>query len=194
MKTTASTLKILACLLGILVLMACNPVEKNAKSPTMLIIESIMGTTSDGTAANYLESSVTTGKSDVATITLQASLLNPSSLTGASQYNSVTLTSYKVDYFLQDGTGTPGVTVPNSLQGTISSLTISVGSSATITIIVVLDSAKLVAPLSSLAGTTTKLPVIAKITIQGQDLTGKPVEAQGQLSIIFGDYPVTTGS
>jgi len=194
MKTTSSSLKVLAGLLVFFISLACNTIEKDAKSPTMLIIQSIMGTTSDGTAANYLESSVTTGTSDVATITLKASLLDPNPPNGSSDYNSVTLSSYKVDYFLLDGTGTPGVTVPNSIQGSISSLQIPVGSSETITIIVVLDSAKLAAPLVALAGTTNKLQVNAQITIQGQDLTGHQVETKGQLSIIFGDYPVTTGS
>lgn len=192
MKTTASTLKILAVVLGLLVWTSCNSISKGAKSPTMLVIQSVMGTTSAGTAANYLESSVTNGTSDVATITLEASLIDPSSITGPSQYNSVTLTGYKISYFLLDGTGNPGVTVPNPIQGAISSLQLTVGQSQSIAIIVVLDSAKLQAPLSSLAGTTNKLQVNAQITIQGQDMTNNPVQATGTLSIIFGDYPATT--
>jgi hypothetical protein len=192
MKTTSSALKILAAVSALLVATSCNPISKGAKSATTLIIQSVMGTTNDGTAANYLESSVTSGKPDTATITLEASLIDPNSPTGPSQYNSVTLTGYKINYVLLDGTGDPGVTVPGPISGAISSLQLTVGQSQSLSLIVVLDSAKLLAPLAALAGTTNKLQVNAQITIQGQDMSNNPVQATGVLSIIFGDYPATT--
>jgi hypothetical protein len=187
MKTTASTLKILAVLAGFLVLTACNPIEKSSKSNSMLIVESITGTTIDGKTAMLLESDVSTTTSDTATVTLQASLLDPN-ITSPSQYNDVTLTGYTIDYTLQDGTGDPGVTVPASVEGTSSSLLIKIGESKTVDFVAVLSGAKLVAPLAALAGTTSRLQIVAHITFQGHDGTNHAVEATGQLTIVFGDY------
>ena len=189
MKHSASTLKILAVLAGFLVLTACNPIEKNSKSNSMLIVESITGTTIDGKTAMLLESDVSLTTSDTASITLQAALLAPGQgVTGPSQYNDVTLTGYTIDYLLPGGTGTPGVDVPASVEGTSSSLLIKIGESKTVSFVAVLSGAKLVAPLSALVGTTTRLQVVARITFEGHDGTNHPVKATGQLTIVFGDY------
>ena len=189
MKNTTSALKILAVLMGLLVLNACNPIEKSSQSNSMLIVESITGTLHDGTTAMLLESDVSPANSDAASITLQAALLDPSqSVTGPSQYNDITLTGYTIDYFLPDGTGTPGVDVPASVEGTSSSLLIKIGESKTVDFVAVLSGAKLVAPLSGLVGTTTRLQIVARITFEGHDGTNHPVKATGQLSIFFGDY------
>ncbi|MGD1008924.1 MAG: hypothetical protein ABR951_02100 [Candidatus Aminicenantales bacterium] len=196
MKHTASTLKILAVLAGFLVIAACNPIEKADKSSSMLIVESITGTLSDGTTtASYLESDVSKTTSDTATATLTASLKDPSGgVSGPSQYNNVTLTGYTIDYFLPDGTGVAGVTVPASLDGTCSTLLITIGASSTLTFVAVLNSAKLVAPLAALMGTANRLQVLARITFKGQDGTNHALQATGQLSIIFGDYATSPSS
>lgn len=189
MKNTASALKILAVLTGLLVLTACNPIEKSSQSNSMLIVESITGTTIDGTTAMLLESDVSLSTSDTASITLQAALLAPGTgVTGPSQYNDVTLTGYKIDYFLPDGTGTAGVDVPASIEGTSSSLLIKIGESKTVSFVAVLSGAKLVAPLLGLTGTTTRLQIVARITFEGHDGTNHPIKATGQLTIFFGDY------
>jgi hypothetical protein len=189
MKHTALTLKILAVLAGFLVFAACNPVEKSSKSTSMLIVESITGTTIDGKTAMLLESDVSTTTSDTASVTLTASLKDPTGGTsGPSQYNDITLTGYTIDYFLPDGTGEAGVTVPASIEGTSSSLLVKIGSSQTVSFVAVLSGAKLVAPLAALVGTTNRLQVVARVTFQGHDGTNHQVEATGQLTIVFGDY------
>jgi len=189
MKNTVSALKILAVVMGLLLLNACNPIEKSSQSNSMLIVESITGTTIDGSTAMILESDVSTTTSDTASITLQAALLAPGQgVTGPSQYNDVTLTGYTIDYFLPDGTGEVGVTVPASMEGTSSSLLIKIGESKTVSFVAVLSGAKLVAPLLGLVGSTTRLQVVARITFEGHDGTNHPVKATGQLTIFFGDY------
>ena len=190
MKKTAATLKIVAVIAAFLAAAACNPVEKGAKSESILIVQSITGTLADGvTTAMILESDVSVVKSDVAAVTLKASMLEPSGgVSGPSQYNDINLTGYKVDYTLPDGTGVPGTTVPLPITGASSSLLIKVGESKTVSLVVVLDSQKLAAPLAALMGTTTRLQVIAKITIEGQDLIGHTLQTTGQLTIFFGDY------
>jgi hypothetical protein len=187
MKTTTSTLKIMTVVAGLLILAACNPIEKTSKSNSMLIVESITGTTIGGTTAMLLESDVSLTTSDTATVTLRAALIDPAATT-PSQYNDITLTGYKIDYTLPDGTGTPGVTVPASTEGTSSSLLISIGSTHTVNFVAVLSAAKLVAPLVGLVGTTSRLEVVAHVTFSGVDGTNHPVEARGQLTIVFGDY------
>jgi hypothetical protein len=196
MKRTIGILKLIAVATGVTALLACNPVAKGDRSPSLLIIESITGTTAAGETASYLESDVQKiGQSgaytttDNATAILRASLLNPDSLTGPSQYNNIILTGYTVNYELPDGTGTPGTDVPRPLAGQISTTMVEIGKSVTVSIQVVLDTAKLQAPLAQLAQTTNTLQVNAIIEFIGEDLTGKEVRAEGKLVIIFGDYP-----
>jgi hypothetical protein len=189
MKTTASTLKILAVLAGILALVGCNPIEKSSKSNSMLIVESITGKTIDGTEGLILESDVSTTTSDSATVTLQAALLDPSQgVTGPSQYNDVTLTGYKIDYTLPDGTGVPGTDVPASIEGTSSSLLIKIGESKAVSFVAVLSSAKINPPLSTYVGSTAQHQIVAHCTFMGHDGTNHPVQATGQLTIMFADY------
>jgi len=189
MKNALSALKMLAVVMGLLVFNGCNPIEKSSQSNSMLIVESITGTTIDGTTAMILESDVSLTTSDTASITLLAAMLDPGQgVLGPSQYNDVTLTGYKIDYFLPDGTGTAGVDVPASIEGTSSSLLVKIGESKTVSFVAVLSGAKLVAPLVGLAGTTNRLQVVARITFEGHDGTNHPVKATGQLTIFFGDY------
>ena len=187
MKTTTSTLKVLAVLAALLTLAGCNPIVKDSKSNSMLIVESITGTTIDGTSAMYLESDVSTTTADAATATLQAAMIDPGATT-PSPYNNITLTGYKITYTLLDGTGDPGVTVPASIEGTSSTLVITIGESKSVDFVAVLSAAKIVAPLVSLVGTTSRLQVIAHVTFTGVDGANHPVEATGQLTINFGDY------
>ena len=136
-----------------------------------------------------LESDVSLTTSDTAMVTLSASMIDPNQgVSGPSQYNDVTLTDYAIDYFLPDGTGTAGVTVPASIEGTSSSLLIRIGESQTVSFVAVLSGAKLVAPLAGLVGTTDRLHIVARITFRGHDGSNHLVEAKGQLTIVFGDY------
>ena len=187
MKTTAPTLKILAVLAALLVAAACNPIARDSKSSSMLIVESITGTTIGGTSGLILESDVSTTLSDSATVTLQAALINPGT-TGPSQYNDITLTGYSIDYTLPDGTGEPGVTVPASIEGTSSSLLIKIGESKTVDFVAVLAAAKVNPPLSAYLGSTTPHQIIAHCTFTGVDGTNHPVTGKGQLTIMFADY------
>ncbi len=197
MKKAKTILQILTVCLFIVALYACNPVEKQAQSASYLIVEKVLGYTADGTAAAFLESDVQEYDyvndvpyvtSDVASITLQAALLDPDSVSGPSPFNDITLTGYKVTYTLPGGGGSPGVDVPMPIEGSLSSLLIQVGKSTTVPFAVVLNGAKLVAPLVALAGTANVLSAIAVIEFTGQDGIGKVINATGSLTIYFADY------
>jgi hypothetical protein len=177
MKKTMNALKVLTVLAAVVVLFGCNPAEKATDSASMLIIESVLGYTADGTAAAFLES-------DTVAITLRAELLNPDSLTGPSQYNDVLLTGYNVVYL--DTTGAPAGIA--DLTGSLSSILCEIGRSTTVSLPVVLNSAKLAAPLSGLVGSSNTLNTVAQIELIGQDLVNKEVRTVGNLTIIFADY------
>ncbi len=191
---------IVLVLSGLLVLTSCNRVAKDAsKSATMLIIQSVLGYTDAGVSAAFLQSDVQDMNftvvppvpvvlADTATVNLTAQLIDPNSPLGPTQYNNITLTGYSVTYTLPDGTGAPGVTVPNPIQNSLSTILITVGQTTAVPIIVVTEAAKQTAPLLALVGTTNTLQVNALIELTGQEPSGKQVKVSGNLSITFADY------
>lgn len=198
MEKAKNSLKILAILSAIFLLFSCNPLENETESASLLVVQSITGTDIDGNIANYLQSDVQriddqTGQSyitaDVARATLKVSLLDPSSTTQSSQYNSVAINRYVVSYSRSDGLNTPGVDIPYSFEGSLSIL-IDVGSNAIISFIVVREVAKLEPPLINLheGGEEGVLQVTAKVEFYGQDMANNKVKATGYLNIFFANY------
>ena len=192
MKKTTPILKVLAVAAAFLALAACNSLSKTTESSSMIVVQSITGTTTEGDIVAYLQSDVLgTGgiiTVDNATATITVRLINPNPLDGPSQFNDVVLTNYRVTYELPSGPGTPGTDVPLPFDGNFSTVLCQVDKETTVPFVVVLEAAKLAAPLSALVGTTTVLERKAKIEIFGHDLTNNPVQATGYLTIYFGDY------
>ncbi len=200
MKNASHILKILTVSLSVLALFACNPVARDAQSPSLLLVESILGYTANGDEATFLESDVLRWDeglqdyvvfTDTASITLRGALLDPDSVSGPSQYNDITLTGYDVTYSLPGGGGTAGVDVPQPITGSVSSVLVEIGTSTTVPFPVVLNLAKNATPLVELGGTLGVLQCIAEITFRGHDQLDNPVEATGHLTIYFADYADT---
>jgi hypothetical protein len=192
MKKTTPILKVLAVAAVFLALAACNSLSKTTESSSMIVVQSITGTTTAGDIVAYLQSDVLgTGgiiTVDNATATITVRLINPNPLDGPSQFNDVVLTNYRVTYELPSGPGTPGTDVPLPFDGNFSTVLCQVDKETAVPFVVVLEAAKLAAPLSALVGTTTVLERKAKIEIFGHDLTDHPVTATGYLTIYFADY------
>jgi len=195
MKTTKSTLKVLAVAAAFLASSGCNTLSRQAQSSSLIVIESLTGTTTDGDIVAFLQSDVlrngalgTYVAADVATANILIRLVNPDPISPPSQFNDVVLTSYRVTFELPTGPGTPGVDVPLPFDGNFSTILCEVDKSTAVPFAVVLEAAKLAAPLVGLVGTTTVIQSKAKIEIFGHDLTDKPVQATGYLTIYFGDY------
>jgi hypothetical protein len=195
MNKTTTTLKILTAALAIVALAGCNTLSRQAESSSMIVIESVTGKTTEGDVVAFLQSDVQrTGaqgayvQADTATANISVRLVNPDPINGPSQFNDVVLTTYRVTFELPTGPGTPGVDVPLPFDGNFSTALCKVDETTAVPFIVVLEAAKLAAPLAGLIGTTTVLERRAKIEIFGQDLTDKPVRATGYLTIYFGDY------
>lgn len=195
MKTTKPTLKVLAVAAAFLALSACNNLSREAQSSSLIVIESLTGTTTEGDIVAFLQSDVlrdgaggTYVAADVATANIIIRLVNPDPLSPPSQFNDVVLTNYRVTFELPTGPGSPGVDVPLPFDANFSTVLCEVDKSTAVPFAVVLETAKLAAPLVGLVGTTTVIQSKAKIEIFGHDLTDNPVQATGYLTIYFGDY------
>lgn len=102
--------------------------------------------------------------------------------------NAIMVTRYRVVYLRSDGRNTPGVDVPYPFDGAVSQ-TITEDVSA-FTFILVRGSAKLEAPLRSLAGLGGShfISTIAQVTFYGTDGAGNTVSITGQMTINFADW------
>jgi len=98
MKKLTIAIKLLAVIPLAFALVACNPIENDTTSASLLIVNSLMGEDMEGNLANYLESDVlfedtnegiTTIYADPAVASLSVRLLDPASLTGPSHLNSL---------------------------------------------------------------------------------------------------------
>jgi len=192
-KKPATILLILAVLTSILMLSACNPLEDDSKSSSFIIIESITGTDLAGKTASFLQSDVVltdlTVVADVATATLRASLLDPAPILKPSQYNDIILDRYIVSYSRVDGKNRQGVDVPYSFEGSLSQI-LKIGTSVTLSFVVVREVAKLESPLIDLVQNRAEgvIEATAKIEFYGHDLVNNKVMATGYLTIFFANY------
>jgi hypothetical protein len=192
MKKTFWTLKALAIATAFLALIGCNALSRNTDSSSMIVIQSITGTTTGGETVAYLQSDVMGNddlvRADNALATIIIRLVNPDPIDGPSQFNDVVLTSYTVTFELPAGGGTPGADVPQPFEGNFSTVLCPVDESTEIPFMVVPETAKTSAPLSALVDTSGIIEVKAKIEIVGHDLSNKEVKATGYLTIYFADY------
>ncbi len=196
MNKITPTLKVLAvAAAAFLTLAGCNTISKSTKSSSIIVIQSLTGTTAAGDEVAYLQSDVLGSdglvRVDNATANIIVRLVNPNPVDGPSQFNDVVLTSYRVTFELPTGPGTPGVDVPLPFDGNFSTVLCQVDKSVLVPFVVVLEAAKMAAPLSALIATSTVLERRAKIEIFGHDLTDHEVSATGYLTIFFADYQGT---
>ena len=192
MKNMKKVFSLSVILPAILLLSACNPIEDDTRSSSMLIVEKIQGQDSEGNTVDFLQSDViknSTVHADSATATIRAATLDPDPLLGTSQYNDIILTRYTVSYSRTDGKNAPGVDVPLPFEGSLSAV-VKVGSSTTISFVVVREVAKLEPPLVALAEGRAEgvLQVTARIDFYGRDLANRNVKATGYLTIYFANY------
>jgi len=188
-------LKVLGLAVVVLAVAGCNTISKQEKSGSIIVIQSLTGTTVAGDDVAYLQSDVLGSNGlvrvDNATANIIVRLINPDSVSGPSQFNDVVLTSYTVTYELPAGGGTPGTDVPFPFDGNFSTVLCPVDEQVSVPFVVVLEAAKLAAPLVGLIGTNTVLERKAKIDILGHDLNNHEVTATGYLTIYFADYQGT---
>jgi hypothetical protein len=183
----------LALLAASLFLPACNPLENDSRSNSILVVESIQGKDMSGTEADFLQSDVikndNTIAADTAKATLSARLLDPAPILGTSQFSDIMLTRYVVSFSRTDGKSRQGVDVPFSFEGSLSTL-IKVDSTTSVSLVVVREAAKLEGPLLNLRDSAYGdiLNMTAKIDFYGHDLADNAVKATGYLTVYFANY------
>ncbi|MGB4703519.1 MAG: hypothetical protein WBI18_00375 [Candidatus Saccharicenans sp.] len=190
MKKITSGFKIIAIISLGLMLFSCNPVEKDSKSASMLIIENIVGKDDQGNDSTVVYSDVLRNGivySDFVTITLRATTKDPNPVMGVSQYSDIMVTNYTVTYTRSDGATGEGTDVPYHFEGYLSTL-VQVGSSVSIPLMIVRDIAKTQPPLSGLVGTNNVLECKATIELIGHDLRNRKVTQKGEITVRFADF------
>jgi len=197
MNNTRKTLSLILVLPLLLMLTACNEVENDSRSASLLILENLVGTDAAGTEANFCQSDVLkttdtgggTVVADTAAATFRVQSLDPAPVMGASPYYDVMLDRYTVSYARTDGKNNPGVDVPYPFEGSMSTL-VPLGGTATVSFVLVREVAKLEPPLSRLVdlGAEVVLTATAKIDFYGHDLAQNQVKATGYLTIYFANY------
>lgn len=193
MNNMKKALRIAVMLSALVALYSCNPIEDDSRSSSMLIVDNILGTDFEGGSANYLQSDVVmssgTIRADTATATLRAETLDPDPLLGTSTYNDIVVTRYLVSYSRTDGKSVPGTDVPYPFEGSLST-SVRVGSTTSISFVIVREVAKMEPPLLRLAdfGAEQVLACTAKVEFYGHDTANRTVKATGYLTIYFANY------
>jgi len=183
----------LALLAASIFLPACNPLENDSRSNSILVVENITGKDMSGTDAGFLQSDVVKKDNsiaaDTAKATLSARFMDPAPILGTSQYSDIMVTRYVVSYSRTDGRNRPGADVPFPFEGSLTTL-VRVDSTASVNFVIVREAAKLEAPLINLRDSAYGdiLNMTAKIEFYGHDLTDKAVKATGYLTVYFANY------
>lgn len=202
-KTRTQTILMIGALLpALLMLSGCNPLEKDSKSTSFIIVESILGTDTEGQEVNFLQSDVaeqasggSTVTADLAKATLRAAMYDPAPILDPGQYNDIMLDRYVVSYTRSDGKNRPGIDVPYSFEGALTQL-LKVGTSQSVAFVVVREVSKLELPLIDLVQNRSEgvIEMTATIDFYGHDLVNNNVKATGTLAIFFANYADETAT
>jgi len=191
-------LKILVICPGLFLLLACNPLENDTKSVSLLVVESLSGTDTEGNERNFVQSDVqkvdkdsgqTYVTADIGKATLAARMLDPAPKLGTSPYADIELTRYVVTFTRSDGKNTPGIDVPYPIEGNVAGL-IKVDVQTAVTLVIVKEVAKLEPPLINLIQNRAEgaINVTARLDLYGHDLLNHNVKATGYISVFFANY------
>lgn len=127
---------------------------------------------------------------DIATLAVANRSKNPN-VTVPQVPQAIIVNRYEVSYYRSDGRGVPGVDVPYSISGALTS-TFDAKSSGTdpLFIEVVRRQAKLEPPLIQLApdGQALIVTMFAKITLYGQTIAGQNVTASASMQIDMANF------
>lgn len=188
----AGLLPILALTLSVA---GCGDLTTQGTGSSYLIITSLQGASGaePGTLTATLNSDVITIVDNVPTIfndlgqvTFSLQMKDPTSATGPTSANFITINRYRVRYIRSDGRNTAGVDVPygfdGALTGTVTDTDFTSGFE------LVRHIAKSEAPLQALAVSRVIISTIAEITFYGHDQTGRDVSVTGQMLVSFGNF------
>ncbi len=169
-----------------LVMVACSAgYVEESQSTVLLVVTSINGGTpilSDvrGDAGEI--------KNCLTSVDLTAIMKNPAVV--GTPLDNVTLQRYDVSFVRSDGRGVEGIDVPYRFSAPMTAL-IEPASTATVTIDLVRQQAKVEPPLSNITGLDI-VEMTANVTFYGETVSRQAVSATGSADIRFADYVNTT--
>jgi len=180
-----------------------SELTRTGASPAYLVIDSILGAQGNNSSTfgtplfSDVQTLVDNGTAvrsavvynDLGQVRMRVLLKNPTTPTGPSSLNSITVNRYHVEYRRSDGRNTPGVDVPYGFDGG-ATFTVQGDAPTTFAFDVVRNQAKLEPPLKTLvgAGGSVFVSTIAEITFYGRDQAGNEVQVSGTLQVNFGDW------
>ncbi len=182
---------LVACILSLLVLPACNDAIDDTASPVWLTVSSIEP--SSDPFGDVYDSELGSFMSDTVDVSLSVNFANQANPPTGTAYTTVQLTSYRVTYLRIDN----GNDVPAGFQEALT-LSVEVGNNVTISDLTICRAGqKLQPPLYYLTpfsygfepGTGyTTISCNCIIDFYGHTLAGEAVSASGGIGINFADY------
>jgi hypothetical protein len=179
---------------------SCGEFAREGNSSQVMRVQSITATSgSTGDSGTFLQSDVATVVDDVTTTfndTASAVIAllpkNPTNPVAPTAINSVTIYRYRVEFKRTDGRNTPGIDVPQPVEGALTA-TVAAGSgtgagTATVGFDLIRHTAKQEAPLRALRNSFVLITTIAEVTFFGRDQAGNDLSATGALNVTFGDF------
>jgi hypothetical protein len=178
---------------------SCGDVIRSSRSPVLLVVNSISGGTEgesfllSDVIVNRITPAPCTAASPCPTVfndpgSAALSVIMKDATVSPTANNSVTVTSYHVAYSRADGHNIPGVDVPFSFDGVVTS-TVAAGGTGSVGFELVRHSAKSESPLVQLSRNPgAHLSVIATINFFGTDRVGTDMSATGSILIDFADF------
>jgi hypothetical protein len=191
---------VLGVLAAAVLLSACGDVSRSSRSPVQLVVVSLgaaSGADPEEVSGNLRSDVVTDGGiiNDFAEVTLTLVLKDPGApgITAApTPLNAVTVNRYRVEFRRDDGPAgafpnRAGIDVPHAFDSAFT-VTVPPSGTADAAFELVRHSAKLEAPLATLASNGDLISTIATVTFYGEDQAGNAVTASGQVGVTFGNF------
>jgi hypothetical protein len=184
---------------------SCGDVVRQGRSPSMLVIDTLTGSSGGGHGANAQSGTLfsdvqviltspapcapdkpcPTVFSDSGAVTLRLAMKDAS--IAPTSNNQVTINRYHVEYVRADGRNVPGVDVPYAFDGAVTG-TIAGTAATTLSFELVRHVAKEEPPLVQLIRNPQIISTIANVTFYGRDAVGNEVSVTGSLLIEFGNF------
>lgn len=200
-----SASRILALVALIAAAAGCGDVVRQGRSPSVLVINSLLAAPTGGFGANTFSNTLfsdvqvllrspdpctaaspcPTVYSDLGQATV--SLAMKDTTVAPTSNNQVTITRYTVNFRRNDGRNTPGVDVPYPIDGAVTA-TVPAGGQTSFSYEMVRHVAKEEPPLVQLIVNRNIIATTAEITFYGKDLVGNAVTASGSMRVEFGNF------
>jgi len=172
----------------------CGEMARQGNSAYQLTVRSISATSgATGDSGAFLNSDVETFVDNVATVfsdtgTATVALIakNPTG-PAPTPLNAVTINRYRITFRRSDGRNTPGVDVPQPVEGAVTA-TVQGGGTADVAFDFIRHVAKQEPPLRPLRRTAVMITTVADVTFFGRDQTGRDASASGSIGVTFGDF------